>query len=251
MIVLALVGCALGPGRPFVELRGADLVAGFEPGARLDGDRVLTDAGASYHLDSFEVEVSALDLEELQGAAGVEFDPADPPDGYSLCHGGHCHAADGSLVDYSEVIAELSGGAATLVVLAGWPLDRGVDLLAGLDLSLEPPAEPLPQTTVTRAVLRLTALHLVGDVAAAGVEPVPFDLTLPGFDVGADLGFEVGLDAPAAVRLAVDWPIDGTVFDGVDVPLALADGDLAEVLAAAGTDHLALQPMSATFEEVP
>jgi len=40
----------------------------------------------------------------------VNFDPADPPEGYSLCHNGHCHADSGELVDYEDISAELAGG---------------------------------------------------------------------------------------------------------------------------------------------
>ena len=34
--------------------------------------------------------VGALHLDELQGASDVNFDPANPPEGYGLCHGDHC-----------------------------------------------------------------------------------------------------------------------------------------------------------------
>lgn len=251
MIALQLAGCALTAGAPWVELAGGTFAARFEPGARAVGDgEVVTDTAARFRLDVFEIEVTAVDLEELQGAGGVEFDPANPPEGYSLCHGGHCHAADGALVDYSEIVAELAGGRASLVTVAGWPVDDPIDLRAGAVRPLgQPEGAALPQVTLTRAVVRVAGGRIAGELRPDGGEAAPFDLTLGPLDVSADLGFEVGLDAPPRVRLEADWPIDGTLFDGLDVATLAGDGTLPDAIARAVPEALSLQPLSAALLE--
>jgi hypothetical protein len=87
VITLQLVACTLDAGSPWVAVAGGSLSLGFDPGARgLPGGGVVSDRAATWRLDAFDAEVSSVDLEELQGAGNVSFDPADPPPGYSLCH---------------------------------------------------------------------------------------------------------------------------------------------------------------------
>ena len=97
MIPLLLLGCAFGPGHGFGEIAAADLAVAFEPGEARDlGDGwVLANTGDRFTLDTLVFTVESLDLLALEGGGSATFDPANPPAGYSLCHGGHCHADDG------------------------------------------------------------------------------------------------------------------------------------------------------------
>lgn len=235
-MILLLAGCAFGPGTGFATLRGAELVAAFVPGEARDlgGDVVLTDQGFEVRLDRFEVDADGIELLELEGGVAGAFDPADPPPGYSLCHGGHCHADDGALVSYAEIEAELAGDGAALVPIVSFPLD-GLDLLAGVEAELRPrPGPELPEARITIVRLLASAVRLEGEVA--GVGPLVVDLPLGPVDGGTEL--VVDRSAPAALRLAIGWTVDGTLLDGIDLddPAApLADELFANLGAAAPT----------------
>jgi hypothetical protein len=43
----------------------------------------------------------------VEGVTEVEFDPAHPPEGYTRCQGKECHTADGRIVSYAQVMAEI------------------------------------------------------------------------------------------------------------------------------------------------
>ncbi|MFN3429538.1 MAG: hypothetical protein ACK46X_06265 [Candidatus Sericytochromatia bacterium] len=119
--VAALAGCAWGPGAGFATLQKAvtTQALSLSPDRVDETGRWKTDNG--YRLTVSEgivrVFVAAVTLEETgeSGAgntagASAAFDPANPPPGYSLCHGGHCHRADGALIDYADIQASLAGG---------------------------------------------------------------------------------------------------------------------------------------------
>lgn len=121
--VAALAGCAWGPGGGFATLQKAVTTQALPISAdRLDeAGRWKTDNG--YRLTVAEklvrVHIGAVTIDGAPSAAAVAaagsaaFDPANPPPGYSLCHGGHCHRADGALVDYADIQASLAGGSAS------------------------------------------------------------------------------------------------------------------------------------------
>jgi hypothetical protein len=119
LAVAALAGCAWGPGAGFATLQKAVTTQALPISAdRLDETgRWKTDNG--YRLTIAErlvrVHVAGVTIDGPAAAgaaatASAAFDPANPPPGYSLCHGGHCHRADGALVDYADIQASLAGG---------------------------------------------------------------------------------------------------------------------------------------------
>ena len=228
-MVLALSGCALEPGTGFATLAGLDLLGEYELGAARDlGDNtLLTDLGFHVRLDALELDVARVSFEELLGGT-VDFDPANPPDGYSLCHGGHCHAADGRLVDYADIEAELAGDSASFEPVATLSTDGTFDLLAGdrrrLE-SVEPSAE-LPATVIRRCSVDVEAVRMSGSVTAGGLAEellLVVDLDLDGaLTTGFDL--EIDRDTPAVLDLTVEVVVDGTVFDGIDLAGLAADG---------------------------
>ena len=160
--------------------------------------------------------------------SGAAFDPAHPPDGYSLCHGGHCHADDGRLVPYDEIEAQLAGsgggaGAPPLLSLGG----ASFNLLAPQAVALDCPAGcRLGRTRIVRAEAAVGSLHLEG-VARAGPgapQPLterPFTVDLP--VAGSPLGRLAGpLDVPAdnrhppGVELLVTIDLGPALFDRLD-----------------------------------
>lgn len=172
-----LAGCVWGPGEPFVELVQVDLQV------EVDGDADARVTGAR------------LLLQSLQG--GVSFDPADPPEGYSLCHNGHCHKDDGTLPTYEQIEAELAGDAAEwtdeLRTAAGDAESGG----GSVGLLRSPTA--LPVATIGRALVDLDGLEVDrgGGPLALGPVELPADFSLP-----------VDRDAPPRARLRVTVTVD-------------------------------------------
>ena len=109
VLVPFLSGC-LGDGLPWGQLETSMTASFAPPGGRLD-DQGRLKTTANYVVDDLKVTVG-FDAFSLvlaaQGAAG--FDPANPPEGYSLCHNGHCHSDSGALVDYEDIALEMAGG---------------------------------------------------------------------------------------------------------------------------------------------
>ncbi|MEM9490426.1 MAG: hypothetical protein AAGC55_14865 [Myxococcota bacterium] len=127
-------GCAWSEGEPFASV-SAQLDAEFDMPADRDLGMGWQALASSYelHIDTLSIEVADLVLLD-GGSSGLNFDPANPPPGYSLCHNGHCHADDGRLVDYEDIAIELAeGGGATPV--ASIPIGA-LDLVAGVSQAL-------------------------------------------------------------------------------------------------------------------
>lgn len=165
--VLALAGalqsgCTLDEGEPWGRLE-LSASAVFDPSARLDDEgRIRTINDYRVNVEVLQVDPGAIDVEYLPPGEALSFDPADPPEGYSLCHNGHCHADDGRLVDYEDIAAELNGGASgggavTYVCEEGFVLldDEGVPLAL-----LPPESENLERGTLTGVRLMLEAVAL-------------------------------------------------------------------------------------------
>lgn len=232
MIPLLLIGCTFQAGEGFGELAPGALEVALVPGEARDlGDHtILTDEGYAVALSALELDLGDAALQELRGGAGVEFDPADPPEGYTLCHGGHCHSESGALVAYEDIIAELSGGQATYVAVATAPVAGAVDLLAGVDLPLEWREAWLPMATLGRFLVPVTALR--GEATVTG-GPLPDGEALSmHLDLALDDGFSTATDIPVdrdhPPRITVDAAIepDGAVLDGLDLAALAEDGVL-------------------------
>jgi len=229
---LLAAGCTWGPGEGFAVV---------EPTVRatyaLLPDRVV--AGGYQQLSSsyqVHVDVASLRLEDIEllaragGGGGGSFDPANPPPGYSLCHGGHCHRDDGALIPYEQVAAELGGGggASTVVTLPVQGTPWNLLEEETRQVACEPDCE-LPATTVSRGRWPVTALRLEGTVRDASVPPRftgerRFRLDLgptPGNDTPVAV-LEGDLDLPSdrhhapRVALGLRLALTAALFDTVD-----------------------------------
>lgn len=221
-MLLLLSACTLSPGGGFERLERAELEVALEVGPARDlGDGgVLTDLGYEVKVASAAVGIGQVRLLELQGAATAAFDPADPPEGYSSCHGGHCHAEDGSLVPYAVIEAELAGADAELVPVVVLSAERTLDLWSGEVITLGHPGSPeLPRAEISLLEAEITSLSVTATVTGGdlGEGEVPLDLDLALDEVVAGtFSWSVDRRGPPAVALGVRWVVDGTLFDGVD-----------------------------------
>lgn len=232
----ALGGCAWGPGEAH-----ATVTPLFEVAFRVPQDRALPDGYARLASD-YEVKVTAarVALTEGQlrartagsgGGGGGTFDPANPPPGYSSCHGGHCHRDDGALVAYEEIQAELSGGGGgpTVTTLVTFPILRELDLLEGAQFT--PRCEPdclLDRGSVSelrvgveRVVFEGTVRDTRSPPRLAAETPFRIDLALepfsavPGSSVSAPLELAADRDELPHVALGVGLPFGPRLFDEV------------------------------------
>lgn len=251
-MVFVLLGCTLDAGRGFGELTQVTLDADLEPGEARDlGDgAILTNLAYEVTPTVATLGLGTVSLLELQGGAGGDsFDPADPPEGYGLCHGGHCHRDDGALVDYADVEAELAGGGASFAAVATIPIGQEVDLLGGASLELVPTDPTLPAADVSKLTLGVGTLHIEALVSDGidGGWPLTVDLALDGdLAVGFDLALD--RDHDPVVQLALALQPGGTLLDDLDFAALAVEGAVhiaddadpgAETLAAA---CLAVEP---------
>ncbi len=256
--VSLLAGCTFTPGGGFTTLSSADLEVSLEPGVARDlgDDTILTDQGYAVAFEELTLGLEVVDLEELQGGGvgGGTFDPSDPPPGYSLCHGGHCHRDDGALIDYADIEAELAGGAASFVAVASLPVGLEVDLLSGLSTRLNDvePSPLLPLADVTRIRLAMTDVHLVATVTGGPLEEgeeVPLSAELP---VGAATsGFELTIDRDIdpTITLTIALHPGGSLLDGLDLSAGggLELTDLDSEAAVSFVANLAATEVAATW----
>lgn len=249
---LALDGCILPPGSPWGEVE-ASLEASFtlsesrqtESGAlKTSNDYAITLSRVAFTLD-------ALAISQVSDAAST-FDPANPPEGYSLCHGGHCHADDGSLVSYEDIAASLglssSGYQVQMPIGAETELsDVSSSVVLGAcssDCQLEYGA----LSTVTLSLSAVSLSGLVQDATTQGrlpAEGVPFSLEMPlTLTVEAPLEGAADKTSLPLIRLAVVFPLTERFLDGIDWSQAATGLAEGETLTLESTDAAALQLVS-------
>ena len=252
-VLFCIAGC-LGDGLPWGELN-ASVTASFAPSpGRLDAQGRLKTAGNYVvALDDVAVGFDALSVVlAAQGAAG--FDPANPPEGYSLCHNGHCHSDSGALVDYEDIALEMAGGSGGMRVVVG--LDTQPQILSAVASPVAPtPCEPSPcevplgelagiELNISSIRLRGTVFDtLSGDARRLPEEGYAVDLDLPLTTVlTAEIQGSIGPGAPVGLNLAVDFQFPAALLDDIDFGAAPpADEDAwKQALNEALIDHAAL-----------
>jgi hypothetical protein len=259
ILLLFASGCAWDAGHGFSTIAGASVSASFEPetARSLDGS-VLTDLGYVVTPEELSLAIDDVEIETLAGAGQAQtFDPGHPPAGYTLCHGGHCHASDGRLVPYEEVEAELAGGTAAFQSIVSLQVQRELDALAEESVAtpLAPSAE-LPETELRRATVTISAarLHFVASESglAAEVLEVDADLALS-LQPSVGLDFEVSREAPERIRVDVRVGYGARLFDALDFaalgPGAVALDDPEDPLLLQLTSNLAAAEVTATITE--
>lgn len=229
LLVALWPACAWEPGNPWGVLQ-----LGVQVRATVAADRLLPDGRfktASEYLwryEHFEVELDAARVVVVPDTAKLSFDPAKPPTGYTLCHGGHCHATDGRLVDYATVEAGLLGGTGSGPLLL--PLDVTAD--AALPSGIVVPAGPvdLPLGTVANVQVswrRAVVKARVWDGSPKGDRlpkgGIAVQWPLPAGSVAAQVRAKVGPHQPLQLRLHMAVEVPASWLDNVDVAAGPAD----------------------------
>lgn len=251
LLLLALAaGCATTPGTGFATVMPGAVAAPYElPASRRDEQgrwktsnsyRLALDP-AGLGLELVEVALQAPGAAAAGGGAvdpaTINIDPANPPPGYTFCHGQDCHRADGSIATYPEIRAELARGGGSGVAappktvtalkaqaaLASWAWGTGASwTLTGCD-----PHCFLPQGSLSQAVLRVARLTASGTVvASSGGEPRPFtlDLALGSSAFSAPIQAAVSLKGDPTLTFQGTFKLTDKLFDGLPFERLLAAG---------------------------
>ncbi|TNF34313.1 MAG: hypothetical protein EP329_07380 [Deltaproteobacteria bacterium] len=267
LAVAALVApaCAFADGDPWGRLE-LDLAARVDASAdRVEDGAIKTARDYLVRLDAVEVEVEHVVVRQRAAGAAAAFDPADPPEGYSLCHNGHCHSADGRLVSYEDIAAEVAGagaGSGPSVTLEA--LEGAVTLPvapATLGASSQVPLDECPggctfargdldTLEVALIEVRVTGVvhdRLTGDSARLPAAGRRFDVVLPASVVTASLDGAFDKGEPVGLRLSVTVEVPASLFDGPDWATA-EDADLAALLAESFDEHASLTLERSSFD---
>lgn len=230
---LLAASCTLQSGEGFATMKPGALEVAFVPGRARDlGEGAfLTDEGYRVRLEAARVQVTEVELLQLQGSSGGgggTFDPANPPAGYTQCHGGHCHADDGALVSYEEIEAMFAGGSARFEPLVTVPIDRELDVLDGEHVLFDEflPSAELPQATIDRVEVVVSQLVLRGEIEGGTLdEPVMLEVELAIAEpLAATLSSRIDRDGPEEIALEVELRLDATMFDDIDLASLADDG---------------------------
>ncbi|ATB26829.1 hypothetical protein [Melittangium boletus] len=225
---LALGGCAWEPGQGFAVVEPT-VRASYEPVFGREAGDGYQRLSSDYQLrvDEAALRLSGIELMSA-GSGGGSFDPANPPAGYSLCHGGHCHRSDGALIPYEQVAAEVGGGTGasavvTLTTGEPWNLLTPETRAVGCE-----PGCALPQTQVSQGRWNVQSLHLTGWVRDARTPARftgerRFEVDLPARAGNEPLTVLSGaLDLPSdrktppQAKLDLDLVLTAALFDAVD-----------------------------------
>ena len=236
--LLLLAGCAWEAGEGFAVLEPT-VRASYEP----EEDREVF-PGFQQLASNYQVRLSAamFTLRSVEliprrvSAGGGRFDPSNPPPGYSLCHGGHCHRDDGALIPYEQIEAELGGGGDVARALITLPVGQ-LNLFNRDPISVPcQPACELPRTELSTGRWALTTLRLEGVVRDGLATPrIPgertFQLELASPPGGSPIAvLEGDLDVPSdrenepRVKLMLKLELPSRIFDAVDWAAAAQPG---------------------------
>ncbi len=223
-IAVLASGCAFDDGESWANAT-FELQTEFDAAGRLREGRFQTSKDYEVELDSLFVTVGAMSL-NAGAESAANFDPANPPEGYSLCHNGHCHADDGRLVDYADIQAEL-GGTTGIEVTAVFGDD-----LSPRDAQKAVGACPgdceIPRGAITTASVVVRSVRLTGTAYDTRDNPrvpesgVPFDLDIPvESTLVVPLDETVGKDLNGPLVAAGKLTISARLLDALDF-----EGDL-------------------------
>ena len=225
----ATVGCTFEPGQPWGYLE-ADLYV--DP---------VADSG------DFTITHQRVFLEEMhlrapaQSAGGItDFDPSDPPPGFTLCHQNHCHHEDGYTVSYDDLRAGVGVDADGPVNVARHTLDTAhtLDRTAQQEVDFR----LVDQVTVNETALTVGELYLEGQLEY-GEQTHIFEITLAMATQSLQTGisYTFGRNSPEhqQAELLLQWP-DDLFVDLTHLDEAL-DGATGAPIAVHGTQNSLLR----------
>lgn len=200
--MLALASCTFSPG---------------EPWGWVDAELTVYPVASSgdVEIDTQSIELRAIDVRAPAASTEAvnEFDPANPPPGYSLCHGGHCHADDGSLVDYEEIEAGLDDDGPVSVATAFIEEPRDLNEAQTIPTSFR----IVEEVSLTEVAVTVDEIVLEGTVERDD-ETYSLEMELTNFPsrLTTDILVDVNRDSPVSQDLALELRWSETLFD--DLP---------------------------------
>ena len=216
-----ITGCVSEDGESWGEI-SILLSVDSELDSRIQEDQLRTAQDYMISLERFDVTIDVVKV-NLAADTALNFDPADPPEGYSLCHNGHCHADDGSLVDYEDISLELSGNSG------------GITIEIGREISLDSFESAIVceqnscQNESFQSRGSLSSVSILVDVAISGrafdapnvpervaLEGVPFAVQLENVEIITPISGEIGPNALPKILLIMDLVLPANVFDDID-----------------------------------
>lgn len=228
LMTLGLTACATEPGEGWGELDGEVRIA-FD--TRTDDGSFPTSTNYALTFDKVQLTVDGVEIqspgESGTGGEAVEFDPANPPPGYSLCHNDHCHADDGSLPSYDEVRERLraeAGGTAdrvltTLRVPTTELVPGSVERTPIRAPHCEPSCTITEMTNIHSIDMKISRLQASGTVsdrrAAKRVDdntPWTLDVELDA-TLRAPVEISIGVDADPIVFVDATFTVNPRIFD--------------------------------------
>jgi hypothetical protein len=256
---LVVAGCVWGPGTGFATMTGGTVETSLSlSSGRLDPNGAWkTNNGYLIRLNSDAVSIEGLGValqapgEAGEAGTGATFDPAKPPPGYLLCHNGHCDRADGALVPYAEIEAELARGTGATPPRTVLTLQSAAEGPASVPIGGRPvvtlgrcqPACALDQGRISRLVFTGTTLRASGTVQAApgtatlGATPRAWTLALPLSSFAPVANTDTTIDRDQAARLAVaaSFKVSDRLLDGIDWARLSSQGDSIALESDAAT----------------
>jgi hypothetical protein len=219
--------CALDAGDPWGELSVSLEVAPLiEDDRDLDG---LWVTSRDYLIDLDRAELDVESVAFIAKSDAIAFDPSNPPEGYSLCHNGHCHHTSGRLVDYEDINNELAlaGAQAPLFVIPAQTIELDEDESSPVELglcSVEEPCVVDSPTSLETAVVTVSQLSLSGRVldrrtgerARLPEEGVPFSTVISETQIPATTAVSFGPREALRRALRLRLTIPATLFDDID-----------------------------------
>lgn len=220
LLLLCATGCAFGPGEPFGTLHPKIEAQLHLPAGRGNPGPLASDYVV--YLTRFDVEFTEGKLVDLGDLSASAFDPASPPPGYTVCHGGHCDREDGALIPYEEVAASLPGGGGATEVAH---LHVGAVNQLGETRALECEETcALPAGTVDSVKVGVARVFLEGEVHDGrfekrfeGLRQFSFDLPFPeGAQLSGEVDLKLDRHSPPHVFMTLKPLLGPKVLDGVD-----------------------------------
>ena len=229
LFLLTLGACAWGPGQGFAVVEPTVRVA-YEAQPARNADNGYQKLASDYQvrMDSASMRLDDIELLAISSGSGGGFDPANPPAGYTLCHNGHCHRADGALIPYEEVAAGIGGGGGSRTVVT-LPMEEPLNLLAPETRAVGcEPECALPQTRVSQGRWGIKTLRLEGTVRDGRVPPriaserrfvlerMPGENDAPVAVLTGRLELPSDRETPPEAKLALRLVLTAQLFDTVD-----------------------------------
>ncbi|MDR0965230.1 MAG: hypothetical protein LBM75_01755 [Myxococcales bacterium] len=256
-LCLAVSACANDTGESFTKLSASLEAELIQHADEMTEDGFFRlESGVEIKITEARLTVSAVDLIVAgKDASSTVFDPANPPAGYSSCHGGHCHADDGRLVDYADIQAELdSASDAEPAVAMTLEFDAAIDLLHPEEIvptceSANSKSCSLSEGTLRRVDLKVSQLTIQGQVRKSGeraaravevVIPIPEEdgLFMQVLDMKVGKGGEKSLELDMHLKISAEI-LAAYDFDAASPDLEPVLHELSESVFSIGaeSDH--------------